>query len=369
MIHYDIALTLMPRMGSRTIMQIMERVDSASALWQMSQRELEELELSPSMVRIVMESRVNKDLMLRAQQIVDYCANRSVRILKCGDPDYSSLLAQCGDAPHVLYVRGNLDFNAGRWVSVVGTRKATSSGLYDTERLVASLGAAYPDLVVVSGLAFGIDKAAHTAALNHGIPTVCVMPGWVEEITPTKHHNVSHRILAQGGAVVSDMPPGTVIAKANFLSRNRIIAGLSSATVVVESAIKGGSLVTADIACGYNREVFAMPGRADDPACEGTNNLIKSSRATLYQDVSDIAQSLGWEREAGVAQVVCDPSSLPDALREVFCAMLDTAPVSLDFLSEALGRPVSGISSAMMHLESRGFIKSLPGRLYQKSKF
>lgn len=365
---YDVALTLIPRVGSRTAAQLLEIAPDAQTLWGFSGDDLRARGVSQGMAEHLSVIFKDNTYLLKAAQIIEYCRQRSVRVLCRSDVGYSRLLSECPDAPHILYVRGELDFNAGRWVSVVGTRKATSSGLHDTEQLVTSLGAAYPDLVVVSGLAFGIDKAAHTSALNHNIPTVCVMPGWVENITPSTNYYVAKRILEQGGAVVSDMPHGTVVGRANFLSRNRIIAGLSMATFVVESAAKGGSLVTADIACSYDREVFAVPGRVGEAACEGTNNLIKCDKATMYQDVSDVAHLLGWAREipAGMGK---DPSALPDGLRRVFCAMLDTAPVTLDYMCEALEMPISHVSSSMIRLEKEGFIKSLPGRLYQKAKF
>lgn len=361
---HTLALTLTPKVGPCTLSLLIDRFGSAEAITAMSYDQLKEAGVSSS----VALSLTSDNIMDKARNVMELCQRSNIRILVRGTEQYPALLNECDDAPWVLYVRGELDFNRGRWVSVVGTRKATEHGLYDTERLVTGLGAAYEDLVVVSGLAFGIDKAAHVSALNHSIPTVAVMPGWVDDITPRSHYYVARRILGSKGAVVSDMPPGTAIARGSFLSRNRIIAGLSHATVVVESAAKGGSLITADIASSYNREVFAMPGRSDDSACQGTNNLIKSSRAILYQEVSDIAQSMGWPRTE-TRQGIETPTDLPPALAAVFCTMPDTEPITLDEICQKLELSVGQASSALMHLEVRGLIKSLPGRLYQKAKY
>lgn len=361
---HTIALTLTPRVGPRTLGQLIDRFGSAEAVTALSYNQLADAGVSSSMAL----SLTSGNTLDKARSVIEHCQRSGIRILIRGTEQYPALLNECDDAPWVLYVRGELDFNRGRWVSVVGTRKATEHGMYDTEQLVTGLGAAYEDMVVVSGLAFGIDKAAHVSALNHSIPTVAVMPGWVDDITPTSHYYIARRILGSKGAVVSDMPPGTVISRSNFLSRNRIIAGLSHATVVVESAAKGGSLITADIASSYNREVFALPGRSNDPACQGTNNLIKSSRAILYQDISDIAQSMGWPRNATRATIET-PSDLPKDMASVFCTMPDTDPITLDELCQKLDLSVAQASSTLMHLEVRGLIKSLPGRLFQKAKY
>lgn len=361
---HTLALTLTPKVGPRTLGLLMDRFASAEVITSMSYNQLKEAGVSSS----VALSLTSGNIIDKARSVIEHCQRSGIRILVRGTEQYPALLNECEDAPWILYVRGELDFNKGRWVSVVGTRKATEHGMYDTEHLVTSLGAAYEDVVVVSGLAFGIDKAAHVSALNHSIPTVAVMPGWVDDITPTAHYHIARRILGSKGAVVSDMPPGTVIARGNFLSRNRIIAGLSHATVVVESAAKGGSLITADIASSYNREVFALPGRSDDPACQGTNNLIKSSRAILYQEISDIAQSMGWPRKES-RQGIETPTDLPKDMAAVFCTMPDTAPITLDEICQALDLSVGQASSTLMHLEVRGLIKNLPGRLFQKAKY
>jgi len=364
MLVHDIALTLVEGVGSKAAIRLVDEFGSAEAVLSTGKSELE----NAGAGKRIVASLIMGAPMQAAQNILEHCERSDIKILVRGEENYPPMLAQCPDAPHILYVRGGLDMSAGRFLAVVGTRKASAEGVRSTEKLVNDFGAAYSDAVIVSGLAFGIDKAAHTAALSAGVPTIAVMAGWVDDIVPHSHFYVARRILQQGGAVISDMPPGTMINKGSFLSRNRIIAGISHATVVVESAAKGGSLITADIASSYDREVFAMPGRGEDSNYAGTNQLIKNSVAMMYQDIGDIAHALGWERDKTVRPAP-NPSNLSDRLSAVFKVMPDSGPITLDEVMNLLGISVSDAASAMIQLEVQGFIKSLPGKLYQKAKY
>ncbi|MEG1955570.1 MAG: DNA-processing protein DprA [Mucinivorans sp.] len=363
----DIALTLIERVGPRTCATLIDTFGSACAVLDADYEKLTQSGVGTLVAENILREKQSK--LLEAKSIINLCQVSGVDILVRGGVGYPTLLAECSDAPHVLYKRGTMDLTAGgKWLSVVGTRKATALGLSVCANLVRSFAAAYDDGVVVSGLALGIDKCSHVSALEFGAKTVAVMAGWVDDIVPTSHYWIARKIVEAGGALVSDMPPGTVIAPANFISRNRIIAGLSSATVVVESAAKGGSLITADIAASYDREVFAVPGRADDKNYEGTNALIRSSKAILYQDISDIASVMQWQRN-GTQVKESDPSSLEPTLMKIYTAAPDTDPFTLEEISEKLDVPIYAISSALIRLEVLGFIKSMQGRLYQKARY
>lgn len=361
---HDIALTLLEKIGPRTAATLIEALGSASNIFALDEPMLTGMGVSKGIAYSLVANR--ESALAKAASIVDLCQRSNIAILVHGTAHYPQLLAECPDAPHILYVRGYVDFNSHKFISIVGTRAATQNGVAQTGELVRDIALAYPDAVIVSGLAFGIDKAAHMAALNSRLPTIAVMAGWVDDIVPASHFGLAREILSANGAIVSDMPPGTIIKGSNFLSRNRIIAGLSHATIVVESAAKGGSLVTADIAVSYDRELFALPGRVTDTERQGTNMLIKSSKATLYQDISDLAQTMGWERVAFERQ---NPSLLPEYLRQSYEAMPDTEPFTLDTLCERLAITISEASSRSLQLEVRGFIKSIQGRMYQKAKF
>lgn len=342
----DIALTLLPKVGPKTAAELIERYGDARA----------------AIAHSPFGGAVDY---ARAEYILQLATHKGIRILVRGTADYPELLGECTDAPHILYVQGALPVNRGRWVAVVGTRKATPSGATATQRLVGDLAHSFDDLVVVSGLAFGIDKAAHLAAMEFGKPTVAVMAGWVEEVVPPSHHYIARRILHSGGAMVSDMPPGTIIKPGNFLSRNRLIAGLSHATIVAESAAKGGSLVTADIAASYDRPVFAVPGRGDDPLSSGTNALIKSSRAILYQSPSDLASELGWQC-ADAPNAAAVEQGLSGELLHLYQKLPLGAPFTLEGVAEEMQWPIHETSSRVMALEVRGAVRSLPGRLFEK---
>lgn len=363
MIH-DLAMTLIDRVGPRTAAMLVELFPSAQQALSADHQTLTEAGVSPVVASSIIKNR--EAALQRAMSIAGQCAQSGVAIIAKGSPHYPTLLAECIDSPHIIYVRGYIDFNRGKWLSVVGTRNATQNGITQTSEVIRDIAQAYPDAVIVSGLAFGIDKAAHLAAMENKLPTVAVMAGWVDDIVPRANYAVARQILHSGGAIISDMPPGTVIQGANFLSRNRLIAGISHGTIVVESAAKGGSLVTADIALSYDRELFALPGRLEDTEHQGTNMLIKSNKATLYQDVSDIAQTMGWVRQTFMKQ---NPSLLPDYLRQTFEAIADTEPFTLDTLCENMGIGISEASSRIIQLEVRGFVKSIQGRMYQKSKY
>lgn len=361
---YDVALTLIDKIGPKTITSLIELFGSAQSVLCNSYDMLLQMEVAPRIAQLIAQHR--EEVIAQAQEIINHCTSMQIAILVRNSEHYPKLLAECADAPHVIYVRGYINFNKGKWISIVGTRDASTNGIQQTATIVNEIATSYDDVVIVSGLAFGIDKAAHTAALDCNVRTVAVMPGWVDDITPRSHYALARRILNQNGVIISDMPPKTTITGSNFLSRNRIIAGLSHCTIVVESGVKGGSLVTADITVGYDRELFALPGSIDQTKYQGTNTLIKSSKATLYQDISDLAQTMSWKR-ASVEPL--NPSRLPDYLYDTFVVLPDTEPITLDFISDSLDITVSEASSRMIQLEMSGYVKSIKGRMYQKAKF
>lgn len=302
----------------------------------------------------------------RAMDIIGLCERTGVRILTVGMPDFPQAFAECPDAPCVLYVRGAVDFNSGKWLSVVGTRNATSDGVVNTGRVVRDIALLFPDAVIVSGLAFGIDKAAHCAALQNRIKTVAVMAGWVDDIVPRSHYYLARQILDAGGAIVSDMPPGTVIERGSFLSRNRLVAGLSEATIVVESATRGGSLVTADIAVSYNKELFALPGPIGVPTCEGTNMLIRSNKAIMYQSAEDVALALGWESTAPAGAAAARTAMLAPRLQQAYEAFPDGARLDAEGLAELWNVPIWEASSLIGQLRARGLLAVDPYKCYYK---
>ncbi len=358
---YDIALTLCERLGPKTIIALLEMYGNAEVVYSKSYEELVQGGVGALIARQV----AGRETVERAAEIVNLCEEKGVEVLVRGvSQHYPVLLAEAPDAPHVLYKYGDADLNEQRCVSIVGTRRASEQGIANTQSVVSSLATSYSDICIISGLALGIDKEAHRWALNCGVPTVAVLPGWVFDITPTSHRELAREIIRAKGAIVSDMPPGTIISRNNFLSRNRIIAAMSPATIVIESPERGGSISTATMALSYNRAVFALPGRSGDVNSYGTNLLIKTNRAIMYQDCGDLAVELKWERERCGTESLDAVGTLAEELKEVLGYMPRSEPITLEEVVELCGQPIGQVISMLVDLESRGYIKSIPSGMY-----
>lgn len=361
---YDIALTLIDRINPRTVAQLVEAFGGVSPLLDVSDNELRSSELDKHFVeRLICGRRGKLD---QAYAIYDQCTRSGVQIIPQGHPNYPSLLHACSDAPHLIYVRGQLPPNNFKYLAVVGTRQATPEGHKACNNILQELAQITDNLSIVSGLAFGIDRAAHTAALNNNLHTIAVMAGWVDDIVPPSNYGLARRIVDTGGAVISEMPPETIIQRPSFICRNRIIAGMAQATLVVQSGLSGGSMATADMACGYDREVFTTIGENNEHFA-GNHALIKSNKAQLVQSAADITTSLNWETKK--SKTPPDPAQLPENLLNIFAVIPDTTPVTIDQIAQQTNATIAQVSVMMTQLEIHGFIQTVKGRMYQKTKF
>ena len=251
-----------------------------------------ELEKIEGIGKYLINSILSTDALTRAEQELKWIEQEGINHLFYADIKYPIRLKQCEDAPLNLFYKGNIDWENDKFISIVGTRKATNFGKSFTDKLVKDLAVYNP--VIVSGLAHGIDGAAHKAALKYGLKTIAVFAHGLDRVYPAAHANLAQTITTNG-CLLSDYLSGTTPLPQNFASRNRIVAGLSDATIVVESAAKGGSLITADIANSYNREVFAVPGNPSEKNAKGCNYLIKSQQAILLESATDIIKGLNWD--------------------------------------------------------------------------
>ncbi len=352
--------------GPVAIGDLLRIYGTAEKVLQSSVEEMQQNGLRPRLINALNDPEARRS----AERTLAHCTENNVRILIKGTSErYPQLLLECSDSPHILYQYGDLDINHYKLVSMVGTRRASENGKNSTQQIVGELVEAYDNIAVVSGLALGIDKQAHLAALHFGVPTIAVLPGWVLDIAPTSHKELARNIIRQGGALLSDMPPGTIIRPSNFLSRNRIVAGMSHTTIVVESPERGGSLSTARIANSYNRPVFALPGRSSDMNCFGTNQLIKSNCAILYQDLGDLALEMQWTRKNCKKIMVDSIEGLGEECRSIYESMPENTPITIDELSENLDITITQCSIAVVELEADGFIRSTPGGFYIRSTF
>ena len=310
------------------------------------------------------------DVLLRAEKELAFAQKNGISIYFLKDMNYPERLRECPDAPVLFYFKGKADLNAAHIISVVGTRRASAYGQEVTERLLRDLSVIFPDLLVVSGLAYGIDICAHRNALKNQLPTVGVLAHGLDRIYPPVHRSTAVEMLERGG-LLTDFPSGTNPDRQNFIRRNRIVAGLADTTIVIESAEKGGSLITADIAFSYGRDVYAFPGRVTDINSKGCNGLIRQNKGGLITCADDLIMAMRWD----VAQKT---DALPVQTQLLFpeneeseriLSFLETQKEShINELSVALNLPVHQLSSLLFELELDGKIKSMPGSIYKRMK-
>ncbi len=301
----------------------------------------------------------------RAERELQFCAEHEVDVIVQGDEAYPHRLLQCPDAPIVLFRRGDFNLNAARLISVVGTRHATPHGKDFVEQLCRDLGEALPRTVVVSGLAYGIDICAHRAALDCGLPTVAVVAHGMDQIYPTIHRATAERMTGWGGALISQYPSQTRLEKMNFVARNRIVAGMSDVTLVVESGIKGGSLITARLATAYGRPVVAMPGRPSDEMSAGCNAMIRSGEAQLINSAEDLMALLQWEPSEALKPRQRELfTELSAEERKVAEALKGTDGLDANTLSVRTGIGIAALANLLFDMEMAGTVRLLPGSRY-----
>jgi len=295
---------------------------------------------------------------------LDFIEKHGIRCVTVADSDYPARMLDLDDAPLVLFSLGNVNYNAARVVAIVGTRKATEYGRRMCHTFVRELHQICPDVVIVSGLAYGIDIESHKAALDEGLPTIGVLAHGLDMIYPSSHRPVAKRMLPDGG-LVTEFMSGTVPLGHNFVRRNRIIAGLSDAVLVVESAAKSGSLITAEIAASYSRECFAFPGSVGDPYSVGCNELIRDNCAALITSALDFANAMNWNDSLRKEPVQKDLfPELTDQENRVYQRVrLKAQGVHISTLMTELNIPYPMLSSVLFSLEMKGLVKQAPGSL------
>lgn len=277
-------------------------------------------------------------------------------------------LMVCSPMPRALFVKGTCDLTAPRSVAIVGTRRATAAGIEFCRRFVADLAEMCPETLIISGLAYGIDVAAHRAALECEMPTAAVVAHGLDTLYPADHRDIATRIVRSGrGAIVTEYTSGTRIHRSNFLSRNRIVAALAAATIVVESSFKGGALYTARMAHESGRPVFAVPGRWNDRASEGTNNLIATGKAKLITSAADFINAMCWTPSRQVAAKVptLDFTSLEGNARIIADYLRANPETTHDELTAAVGLPSGEVSARIMEMELDDLLTVLPGGRFQ----
>lgn len=359
---FRIAFSSLRGMTVALAREILARVGDERRFFDMSERQLSAVMGCRSRL---FDHTLRSDALASGEREAGFLAAGNVKAVYFTDSDYPARLDGCDDAPAMLYTLGDTRLNGGRIVSVVGTRHATPYGLSFMRDFVSELKAQTDDLVIVSGLAYGIDVAAHREALACGVPTVGVLAHGLTTIYPAVHRNVAADMTRNGGMLVTEYRSDAPVHKGNFLARNRIVAGLCDALVVVESARKGGALVTARIASGYDRDVFAVPGRTGDIYSQGCNRLIINNTAAMVTSASDLIDAMGWPRREDEGAQLGLPLDLSPEQKEVIDYLTLHDDAVINRMSVDLNRPVAKLMALLVDMEFSGLIMTMPGGRYR----
>ena len=298
-----------------------------------------------------------------AKREMDFCYQNNIRILTLNDSDYPFLLSQCDDAPLALFYRGTSNLNSPHIISMVGTRHITEQGKDICRQFCIDLKKLVPDTVVVSGLAYGVDIHTHRACLEQSLETMAVLAHGLDTIYPSMHRSTASAMISQGG-LLTEYPQHTQPKKENFVRRNRIVAGISFATIVVESANRGGGLITAHLAQDYNRSVFAFPGRVSDQYSEGCNRIIKENVAGLVTCAEDVVNALGWEHHSAPVQRQLFPDLSEEELL-IYKTILEADRKPINQIVVETSMPIQKVSSLLFEMELKGVVKPLAGGFYR----
>ncbi len=311
----------------------------------------------------------DESLIVNAEKEIEFIEKNNIRLICKGDKDYPYRLAECNDAPLVLHGMGNADLNAKHIVSIVGTRHASEYGKSVCENFVADLAKFVPGTLIVSGLAYGIDVCAHRAALKAGLPTVGVLAHGLDRIYPTAHRSTAKNMIENGG-LLTEFMSGTNPFPQNFVQRNRIVAGMADATVVIESASKGGSLITASLATGYDRDCFAFPGRINDQYSQGCNELVSRNRAALITSAYDFVEAMNWEvatkkKSAEYLQTELFPDMSPEETAVMTALRENSDGLQVNQMVVQLNTPINKLLPLLFEMEMKGYIKAVAGGCYR----
>ena len=366
---YMMALTQVTSLSLTNLHLLIQELGSAAAIYE-NRNNLRQV--LPSASKKILDGMGHFDTYLtRAEQELEFCRKGRIRCVGLNDEDYPQRLKDCNDAPILLYYRGTANLNTQHIVSMVGTRQITAYGKDLCRSFVRDLKRLCPDALVVSGLAYGVDVHCHRAALEEGLETVGVLAHGLDQIYPRHHRETAKQMVAQGG-LLTEFMSATPIDKRNFVQRNRIVAGLSDAVIVVESATKGGSLITADIALSYNRQVWAFPGRVFDTYSSGCNRLIFSNAATLLTGAEDFCLEMGWKDDVehrkqlseGVQQELFNDNFTAEE-QVVLQALARDDSKQINVLAVETNIPIGDLSSLLFSLEMKGAVQMLVGGKYK----
>lgn len=362
---YTIALTRLPQVGLIIARKLYESAGSATTLYQ-HRHSLRDI-LPDATPRLIEAVSHFDEYIAGAEREMDFIGRKGIKAYTLADPAYPRRLLDCHDSPTLIFHCGTGLMNQQHTLSIVGSRRCTPYGRDMCRAIVRDLSQMVPDLLIVSGLAYGIDISAHRAAIEAGLPTIAVLAHGLDRIYPATHRNTAVQMVNNGG-LITEYPSGTTPDRMNFVQRNRIVAGMADATLVVESGEHSGSLITADMALSYNRDVFAMPGRVCDEMSQGCNILIRKQKAQLIQTAEDIVTAMNWNTQQNKQmpkQQTLFPELTTDEQR-ILNLMSSDESIQINQIVTLTGMNYSAISYILYELECKGIVELLGGARYRK---
>jgi DNA processing protein len=357
---YQIALTLVPNIGDVRAKALLEKFESAEAIFKAPKNQLENIEGIGTIAATAIKKFTDFKI---CEEEIAFIEKNKIEPLFITDANYPKRLLNCYDSPTMLYFKGNADLNCTKIVSIVGTRSNTDYGKQICEKLIEDL--ANEDVLIISGLAFGIDTIAHKASIKSNIKTVGILAHGLDKIYPAQNKPLAKEMIMQGG-LLSDFTSGTNPDRQNFPKRNRIVAGICDALIVIESSAKGGSLITAELANSYNKDVFAIPGRANDARSEGCNYLIKNNKASLITSANDLITQMNWATTLAKPKKQRELFIELTADEKIIVDILQTQEnVQIDQIYFKSGLSSSAVAQALLMLEMQGVVSALPGKVFK----
>lgn len=362
---YEIALTFINGIGPTLAKTLLAYVGDVAGIFSESEKALAKI---PEIGPMRASDAIRRAALERADRELEFVDKHALKTFFFTDKDYPFRLKECTDAPILLYGKGELEVNAQHYIAIVGTRNATDHGKENTRRLVSDLAQMIPGLTIVSGLAFGIDVTAHKAALEAGLATIAIPGHGLDRIYPAAHRSVAVQMTTRGG-LLTEFPSGTFPDRPNFVRRNRIIAGMSDAIIVMESKTEGGSLTTARLANSYNRDVFAFPGRPSDSMSNGCNLLIKRNQAALIENAEDLMFHMGWDidnkQKTTPIQTDLFVNLTEDERKIIELLRKHPDGIHVNEMAVLLHMAFSSLSALLLSMEFKGLVKPLPGSMYR----
>ncbi len=358
---YTLVLQKVPNLGDASAKKLIQKAGSPEAVFKEKKSNLLKID---GIGTFKLRDLGSKDFFAAAEEEIQFIEKNEIKTVYFKDDEYPEKLKHCIDGPILYFQRGNINLNKNRIISVVGTRKVTSYGSSFCEQLMEELAPLDP--IIVSGFAYGVDITAHKAAVKNGLQTIACLAHGLNQIYPKTHQKYVKEVAHHGG-FITEFWSSDAFDKTNFLKRNRIIAGISEATIVIESAEKGGSLVTAELANSYNRDVFAVPGRVNDSQSKGCNNLIKTQRANLLTSAADLVYILNWQLEGKRPKVIQKQLfvELTDDEKIIFNFLKEHPKAHLDVIAYDCKMPIFKATTLLFDLEIKGLIKQLPGKIFE----